>query len=94
MNAADALRFLAHEASNCRDHDSHEALCLWLPSMMRIFHSEPMNGYEAEAFKAEFKELLKNSYANGKTVSDRKHHFFNEQSQHQFRPGWLGQILS
>jgi hypothetical protein len=58
MNATDSLRFLEHEASFCRSHDSHEALCLLLPAMLRALELEPMNGYEAQAFRAELKKRI------------------------------------
>jgi len=61
MNVQDALRFLEHEASYCREHDSHEALCLLLPAMLRALELEPMNGYEAEEFKRQLRQELSQS---------------------------------
>lgn len=58
MKLEDALRFLEHEASYCRSHDSHEALCLLPPALLRALELRPMNGYEAEQFRRELKEKL------------------------------------
>ena len=58
MHAEQALRFLAHEASYCRDHDSHEALCLLIPGLLQVLDLNRMNGYEAEQFRAQLKEAL------------------------------------
>lgn len=60
MSAEQALRFLEHEASYCRDHDSHEALCLLLPAMLAALELPRMDGFEAESFRRELKESLQN----------------------------------
>jgi len=58
MTAEQALRFAAYEAAECRNRDACEALCLLLPPLLSALSLEPMNGYEAEAFRREFKERL------------------------------------
>jgi hypothetical protein len=58
VNTEDALRFLALEASECRERDAHEALCLLLPGLLRVLSLQPMNHYEASAFRKQFKEQL------------------------------------
>lgn len=65
MTAEAAVRFLAHEASYCRSHDQHEALCLLLPALLRALDLQPMNGYEAEDFKHQLKEALSDARATG-----------------------------
>ena len=59
MTPGDALRYLDHQAQRCRDRDSHEALCLLLPSMMRLLDLEPMTSFEALDFYVDFREALK-----------------------------------
>lgn len=51
MNATDAIRFLAHEAQRCRDRDSHEALCLWLPALCKVLAVRPCDDFEALALQ-------------------------------------------
>jgi hypothetical protein len=63
MNVTDALRFIEHEASYCRSRDSHEALCLLLPAVLKALELEPMNGYEAEQFRRELRQILTNARA-------------------------------
>ena len=58
MSIEDALRFLDYQAQVCRDRDTHEALCLLLPSMLSVFALEPMTEREATAFRKEFREQL------------------------------------
>jgi len=58
MSAEDALRFLAHQARQCRDRDTHEALCLLLPALLSQLNLEPMDGFEALDFLAELKKAL------------------------------------
>lgn len=67
MNATEALRFIEHEASYCRSHDSHEALCLLIPAVLKALELQPMNGYEAETFKAELRENLTRARAPQQT---------------------------
>ena len=58
MTAEDALRFLDHQAALCRDRDSHEALCLLLPALLKALVLRPMEGHEALAFRRKLKEQL------------------------------------
>ena len=58
MTAIDAMRFLAHEAEFCRSRDEHEALCLLLPGLMRVWSLEPMTYCEADFFRREFRAEL------------------------------------
>ena len=58
MTIEDALRFVAHEAAWCRSREETEALCLLFPVLLRTLRLEPMNGYEADAFRAALKEWL------------------------------------
>jgi len=58
MSAEDALRFLAHQARQCRDRDTHEALCLLLPALLSQLNLEPMDGFEALDFLAELKKAI------------------------------------
>lgn len=51
MIAEEALRFLAHEARNCRDRDSHWALCLLFPAVMKLMGLQPMDDVEAFSYK-------------------------------------------
>lgn len=51
MTANDAIRFLAHEAQRCRDRDSHEALCLWLPALCKVLGVRPCDDFEALAIQ-------------------------------------------
>jgi len=59
MTPANALRFLDHEAQSCRDLDSHEALCLLLPSILRALDLEPMTKFEALEARLELRNCLK-----------------------------------
>ncbi len=63
MTPESALRFLEYEARQCReliptDKDAHEMFCLLLPSILSAFDLRPMNGWEAAAFRKEFREQL------------------------------------
>lgn len=58
VTAEDAIRFVACQARACRDRDTHEALCLLLPGLMRALSLAPMTEYEAREFRAWFKERL------------------------------------
>ena len=58
MTSDDALRYAAHEAAWCRSKEEAEALCLLFPPMLAALKLEPMNGYEAEQFRAEFRAWL------------------------------------
>jgi hypothetical protein len=59
MIAEEAIRFLAHEAKRCRDKDSAEALCLWLPTMCRLMGLQPMDDFESLDFAVNAREELK-----------------------------------
>jgi hypothetical protein len=63
MTAEDAIRYLAHEAAQCRDRDAHEALCLVLPAMMKTFALPPMDAFEARAFAFDFHQALRERQA-------------------------------
>ena len=58
MTTEDGIRFLAHEASFCRSHDEHEALCLLLPALLKALRLRPMDGYQAKVFRQRLKEAL------------------------------------
>lgn len=58
MTTDNAIRFLHYEASRCRDRDAHEALCLLLPSLLRLMHLEPMEDVEAAAFRYQFRQEI------------------------------------
>lgn len=62
MNVENALRFLDHEAQRCRNRDSHEALCLLVPALLRALDLRPMNGYEAEEFRSEFRLMIEQDF--------------------------------
>ena len=59
MDAKDALRYVASQARRCRDRDSHEALCLLLPSICKVLDLEPMTSFEALDFWVNFRDELK-----------------------------------
>lgn len=65
MTTTDAIRFLNHQAAKCRDRDAAEAICLLLPAMTKIMDLEPMDDFEAAAFRYAFKQDLEklNRYA-------------------------------
>jgi hypothetical protein len=58
MTTEDAIRFLDHQAAQCRGRDAGEALCLLLPAMMRIMGLDRMSDVEAYAFRHGFKRDL------------------------------------
>ena len=58
MTPDDAIRYLDHQAKDCRGRDAGEALCLLLPAMMKILRMEPMDDVEAAAFRHGFKRDL------------------------------------
>ena len=55
MTAEQALRFVAYEASWCRNRDASEAVCLLLPPVLRALDLSPMDSFEAERFRRELK---------------------------------------
>ena len=59
MIAEEAIRYLAHEASHCRDKDAHEALCLLLPAMLKLLCLEPMDNFEALDFAIKMRDELR-----------------------------------
>jgi hypothetical protein len=59
FNSDDALRFAAFEAARCRDIDTHEALCLLFPALMRVLDLPPMDDLEARAFRERLKRALR-----------------------------------
>ena len=58
MNLPETLRFLDYEARRCRERDAHEALCLLLPALTRIFHLPPMEDAEAFLFRRQLRDML------------------------------------
>ena len=58
MTPHNAIRFLHFEAAKCRDRDSHEALCLLLPALLKLLELDAMEDVEAAAFRYEFKIKL------------------------------------
>ena len=60
MKAEDALRYLDYRASECKQHDLHEALCLLTPALLKALALRPMTDYEAREFRAELKAHLEN----------------------------------
>lgn len=63
MNADDAIRFLAHEAKQCRDRDAHEMHVLLYPAMLRVLDLQPMTAREAAAARCEFHQALRERQA-------------------------------
>jgi hypothetical protein len=59
MIAEEAIRFLDHEARQCRDKDAHEALCLLLPAMMQLLGLKQMDQFEALSFTMDFRDELR-----------------------------------
>lgn len=61
MTAEQALRFIDYQARQCRDKDSHEALCLLLPALLRALQLQPMTGVEALDVLYQLKKSLHES---------------------------------
>jgi hypothetical protein len=57
--AEEAIRFLAHEARQCRDRDAAEAICLLLPTICRLLCVEPMDDYQALAYRLQMRHELR-----------------------------------
>ena len=55
MTAEDALRYLEYRASECREHDMHEALCLLTPALLKALALRPMSDGEARTFRIELR---------------------------------------
>ena len=58
MTTQDAIRYLDHQAKQCRDRDNHEAFTLLLPPMMKVLGLDRMDDVEAAAFRHGFKRDL------------------------------------
>lgn len=50
---------MSYEARRCRDRDSHEALCLLLPALLKVLDLQPMDGYEAIGFSLDLRAALR-----------------------------------
>jgi hypothetical protein len=59
MTAEQAIRFIDHQARRCRDRDSHEALCLLSPALLKALDLQPMDSFEALDFTVELREALR-----------------------------------
>lgn len=59
MTADDAIRFVAYQAQRCHERDSHEALCLLMPSLLNVLHLPPMDYREALAFEIDLRAALR-----------------------------------
>lgn len=68
MTFEDSIRFLDHEAAQCRGRDACEALCLLLPALMRVLDLERMEDVEAAAFKFKLKRALENHPARAQIL--------------------------
>jgi hypothetical protein len=62
MNAEDALRYLGSESAKCRDKQSHEALCLLLPALLKINGLKPMDIFEANSYSEALKHKLAHDF--------------------------------
>jgi hypothetical protein len=58
LDAPTCLRFLEHEAMECRDRDAGEMVCLLIPSLRQVAGLEPMEDLEAKAFRHALHEAL------------------------------------
>jgi hypothetical protein len=58
MTTEDTIRFLDHQANECRGKDASEAFCLLLPALMEIHGLKRMDDFEAAAFRHGFKRDL------------------------------------
>lgn len=58
MTAQDTIRFLHHQAANCRGRDEAEALCLLLPAILKVLQLPAMDDYEAAQFRRQLKSEL------------------------------------
>jgi hypothetical protein len=58
VTLTDALRYVSDQAQFCRVRREHEALCIMIPSLVRVLGLDRMNGYEAEAFRRRLREAL------------------------------------
>lgn len=86
MTAEESLRFLAHETAWwSRYQDEAESICLLVPVLVKAAGLEPMNGYEAEAFRARLREWLE---AEGRIAAHgpASHPICPEPSNHGRRP--------
>jgi len=60
MTADEALRYLDYRASECREHDMHEALCLLTPALLKALALRPMTDGEAKRVRTELRNFLNN----------------------------------
>lgn len=58
MTAEDAIRYLDFRARECRDKEAHEALCLLLPALLKVFNLPEMDSVEAEAVRFDLRRSL------------------------------------
>jgi hypothetical protein len=72
VNAADALRFVHFQSLECRTRDAHEALCLLLPAILKALDLDPMDGFEASAFRHQLKAKLTNGNFRNQNYDRRK----------------------
>jgi hypothetical protein len=80
MIAEEAIRFLEHEGRKCRDKDAHEALCLLLPSMLRLLCLEPMDDFAALDFAIEMRKELREQ-VNPEPVKSAELQVFTQPAQ-------------
>lgn len=59
MTETDAIRWLAFEASRCKDRDAGLTLCLCLPPILAQLNQKPMDEAEAAAFRERLKNALR-----------------------------------
>lgn len=60
MTATDAIRFLGHEARECRGRGAADAICVLLPVILSGVGLQAMNDTEAKDFLRELQQSLKN----------------------------------
>ena len=70
MTAEDALRYLDYRASECREHDMHEALCLLTPALLKALALSPMNDWEAKRVRTELRNFLNNEQTSLQKTTD------------------------
>jgi len=51
MNSANTIRYLAYQATRCRDRDSCEALVLLVPSLLKALDLRPMSDLDADEIR-------------------------------------------
>lgn len=60
MTAIDAIRFLTHEAADCRGRGAGDAICVLLPVIAQALAVQAMSEAEARVFARDLREALKN----------------------------------